>query len=156
VLRTVDLASFEGEPGSFDKALAVNVNVFWTSGAEVECVVLRRVLRPDGVVRLVYDGPEPRSAPTSGERSPPPSNATASPPTSSVIRPRRWCASRGALRRGADHLSVDLVDLAQQGVAVGRCVPVVARRVSARQHHETVDSELGEAVNESTIEPADR
>jgi SAM-dependent methyltransferase len=62
VLRNVDLAGFDGESGSFDKAFGVNVNVFWTTGAEVECAVLRRVLRPHGVVRLVYDGPAPGSA----------------------------------------------------------------------------------------------
>ena len=54
VLLNVDLAGFHGEPDQFDKAFAVNVNAFWTSPAERECEVLRRVLRPGGVLRLVY------------------------------------------------------------------------------------------------------
>ena len=57
VLHQVDLAGFEGEPARYDKVLAVNVNVFWTTSAEAECAVLARVLRPGGVVRLVYGGP---------------------------------------------------------------------------------------------------
>lgn len=58
VLRQVDLAGFDGSQDTFDKAFAVNVNVFWTSPAEAECAVLRRVLQPGGIVRLVYgDGP---------------------------------------------------------------------------------------------------
>ena len=54
VLLNVDLAGFHGEPDQFDKAFAVNVNAFWTSPAERECEVLRRVVRPGGVLRLVY------------------------------------------------------------------------------------------------------
>jgi SAM-dependent methyltransferase len=49
--------AFDGGAASVDKAFAINVNVFWTSGAEPECAVLRRVLRPGGPVRLVYEGP---------------------------------------------------------------------------------------------------
>ena len=56
-LRRCQLAAFDGGAASVDKAFAVNVNVFWTSGAEAECAVLRRVLRPGGSVRLVYEGP---------------------------------------------------------------------------------------------------
>ncbi len=41
----------------FDKALAVNVNVFWTTAAAPECETLRAVLAPGGVVHLVYGGP---------------------------------------------------------------------------------------------------
>jgi SAM-dependent methyltransferase len=62
VFRHVDLAGFGGRRDSFDKAFAVNVNVFWTGEAEAECEVLQRVLRPGGVVRLVYDaGPSGRA-----------------------------------------------------------------------------------------------
>lgn len=58
VLRQVDLAGFDGGEETFDKAFAVNVNVFWTGPAEPECAALRRVLRPGGLARLVYgDGP---------------------------------------------------------------------------------------------------
>jgi SAM-dependent methyltransferase len=55
VLERVALAGFDRAPDQFDKAFAVNVNVFWTGDAEEECAVLRRVLRPGGVLRLVYD-----------------------------------------------------------------------------------------------------
>ena len=57
LVRRCELVAFDGGPASVDKAFAVNVNVFWTSGAEAECAVLGRVLRPGGVVRLVYEGP---------------------------------------------------------------------------------------------------
>jgi SAM-dependent methyltransferase len=59
-VEQVELARFGGEPDQFDKALAVNVNVFWTTPAEAECAVLRRVLRPEGRLLLVYGGPPPR------------------------------------------------------------------------------------------------
>lgn len=60
----VDLAGFDAEEGAFDKAFAVNVNVFWTSDANPESEVLARILRPGGVVHLVYDTPSSRGAPT--------------------------------------------------------------------------------------------
>jgi cyclopropane fatty-acyl-phospholipid synthase-like methyltransferase len=56
-LQQVDLAGFAGEPDQFDKALGVNINVFWTGQADDELAVLARVLRPGGVVWLVYEGP---------------------------------------------------------------------------------------------------
>lgn len=40
---------------AFDRALAVNVNVFWTGPATVECAALARALRPGGTLCLVYD-----------------------------------------------------------------------------------------------------
>jgi SAM-dependent methyltransferase len=58
-VEPVELSRFRGEPGWFDKAFAVNVNVFWTSPADAECVVLARALRPGGTVLLVYGGPRP-------------------------------------------------------------------------------------------------
>jgi SAM-dependent methyltransferase len=57
VVHQVELAGFGGFGGFFDKAFAVNVNVFWTGEADPECGVLARVLRPGGVVHLVYGGP---------------------------------------------------------------------------------------------------
>lgn len=54
-LDQVPLGDFRGRRDQFDKAFAVNVNIFWTDDAERECAVLRRVLRPGGVLRLVYD-----------------------------------------------------------------------------------------------------
>jgi hypothetical protein len=62
VLRQVDLAGYKGAPAQFDKAFAVDVNVFWTTPADPECTVLARVLRPGGVVRLVYGRPDPGPA----------------------------------------------------------------------------------------------
>ena len=55
-LQQATLAEFRSDQ-PFDKALALNVNVFWTTPAEAECRTLRAVLAPDGVVQLVYDGP---------------------------------------------------------------------------------------------------
>jgi protein-L-isoaspartate O-methyltransferase len=52
-----DLAGFDAPASSFDKAFAVNVNVFWTGPADAELAVLRSVLRRGGVIRLVYGGP---------------------------------------------------------------------------------------------------
>jgi SAM-dependent methyltransferase len=46
--------------GRFDKALAINVNVFWLGPAK-ELAVLRRVLRPKGRLYLCYEPPS-RSA----------------------------------------------------------------------------------------------
>lgn len=69
-LRRVDLADLAGQgaagpdleggrDGRFDRVLAVNVNVFWTSDADRECATLADVLRPDGELLLVFDGPGP-------------------------------------------------------------------------------------------------
>jgi ubiquinone/menaquinone biosynthesis C-methylase UbiE len=52
-----DLAGLRGHDGAFDKAFAVNVNVFWTGSAADECTTLARVLRPGGTVLLVYETP---------------------------------------------------------------------------------------------------
>jgi cyclopropane fatty-acyl-phospholipid synthase-like methyltransferase len=56
VLRQVELAKFRGR-GPFDKAFAINVNVFWTTNADPECQVLTRVLGSDGGLWLVYEMP---------------------------------------------------------------------------------------------------
>jgi SAM-dependent methyltransferase len=57
VLQQVDLGGFRARKRSFDKAFAVNVNLFWTTGAEKECEILADVLMPGGELRLVYEGP---------------------------------------------------------------------------------------------------
>ena len=57
VLEQTDLAHLVAPPDAFDTAFAVNVNAFWTGPAEQELTVLRTVVRPGGVVRLVYEGP---------------------------------------------------------------------------------------------------
>lgn len=42
-VETTDLAGFDAKAGHFDKAFAVNVNVFWTGTADAEYTVLTRV-----------------------------------------------------------------------------------------------------------------
>jgi SAM-dependent methyltransferase len=56
VIRRMALTDADFDPGAFDRAMAVNVNLFWLHPtAELE--VLRRVLRPRGVLCLVYQPP---------------------------------------------------------------------------------------------------
>jgi SAM-dependent methyltransferase len=61
VIRRLSLAEADFPGGSFDRALAVNVNLFWLDPA-VELAVLRRVLRPGGHVCLVYEPPSQAQA----------------------------------------------------------------------------------------------
>jgi protein-L-isoaspartate O-methyltransferase len=61
-LEQVELADYQGAPSHFDKAFGVDVNLFWTTSADAEGTVLARVLRPAGLLRLVYDGPAPGGA----------------------------------------------------------------------------------------------
>ena len=49
-----DLSELRVDTASFDAALAINVNVFWTTSAERELAVLRGALRPEGRLVLVY------------------------------------------------------------------------------------------------------
>lgn len=48
--------------GRFDKALAVNVNLFWTRPARVELDLVARLPRPGGRLHLVYELPAGGSA----------------------------------------------------------------------------------------------
>ncbi|GAA0626830.1 hypothetical protein GCM10009547_32910 [Sporichthya brevicatena] len=58
-VRQVALADLDLPPASVDAAFAIDVNLFWTRDPEPELVVLRRVLRPDGRLVLVYGhGPQ--------------------------------------------------------------------------------------------------
>ena len=57
-VRQSDLDALEVEPRSFDVAFSVNVNVFWTRDAASELAVLRRALRPEGLLHVLY-GPGP-------------------------------------------------------------------------------------------------
>ncbi|WP_331271920.1 SAM-dependent methyltransferase [Motilibacter aurantiacus] len=61
-VRQCALADLEPERGSVDRAFAVNVNVFWTSGAEREVAVLAAALRPGGTLCLLYDAAAPSGA----------------------------------------------------------------------------------------------
>lgn len=59
-LRVSDLAGLDPAVGPVDAAIAVNVNVFWTSDAAAELDALKRVLAPGGRLLLAYgDGPAP-------------------------------------------------------------------------------------------------
>jgi SAM-dependent methyltransferase len=55
VLARGSLASFRCDE-RFDQAFAINVNVFWLK-PRAELAALRRVLRPDGALMLVFDPP---------------------------------------------------------------------------------------------------
>jgi SAM-dependent methyltransferase len=56
VIRRLALAEADLAPASFDRVLAVQVNVFWLEPA-AELMMLQRVLRPGGVLCLVYQPP---------------------------------------------------------------------------------------------------
>ncbi len=56
VIRRMALVDAVFPPGTFDRALAVHVNVFWR-GPAAELKVLRRIIRPRGVLCLVYQPP---------------------------------------------------------------------------------------------------
>ncbi|MDV3223337.1 MAG: class I SAM-dependent methyltransferase [Intrasporangium sp.] len=58
---TGSLGDLRGRDATVDRALTVNVNVFWTSPADAELEALRRVLRPGGLVVLAWgaEGPQP-------------------------------------------------------------------------------------------------
>jgi SAM-dependent methyltransferase len=59
-LRTVALDRLTVEPGSFDAAFSVDVNLFWAGPANRELAVLHAALRPGGVVYLCFGaGPQP-------------------------------------------------------------------------------------------------
>ena len=51
------LAGTGGLGRQFDKVFAVNVNLFWTRSAEAEFAVIEEVLRPGGVLHLIYETP---------------------------------------------------------------------------------------------------
>jgi len=44
--------------GTFDKVLAVDVNLFWVRSAHHELGVVARLLRPEGRLHLVYEPPD--------------------------------------------------------------------------------------------------
>ncbi|GGW85012.1 class I SAM-dependent methyltransferase [Streptomyces lomondensis] len=55
-VRSLEDADFAA--GSFDKVLAVNVNLFWTRPADAELTALRRWLAPGGVLCLCWEPPD--------------------------------------------------------------------------------------------------
>jgi precorrin-6B methylase 2 len=58
---TGTLADFTGRDATVDRALALNVNAFWTGPADAELEALRRALRPGGVVVLAWDAGGPQA-----------------------------------------------------------------------------------------------
>ncbi|MEU0197764.1 MULTISPECIES: class I SAM-dependent methyltransferase [unclassified Streptomyces] len=55
-VRSLEEADFAA--GSFDKVLAVNVNLFWTRPADAELTALRRWLAPAGMLCLCWEPPD--------------------------------------------------------------------------------------------------
>ncbi|GAA4973171.1 class I SAM-dependent methyltransferase [Kineococcus glutinatus] len=53
-VRLGELAGLDDPPGSFDVAFCVDVNLFWVRDAGAELAVLRRVLRPGGVLHVLW------------------------------------------------------------------------------------------------------
>lgn len=62
VLQQADLAGADLAGQRFDRAFAVNVNLFWVRPADAEIQLLHDLLRPSGVLHLVYDAPSGESA----------------------------------------------------------------------------------------------
>ena len=65
----VDLATFRPAARTFDVALAVDVNVFWTGEATAELAALDRLVAPGGRVLLAYDAPHPERAVEAARRA---------------------------------------------------------------------------------------
>jgi hypothetical protein len=61
-LETVDVAEFDPGKARFDKAFAVNVNVFWTTPATEELARIRRALEYDARLLLFYETPSAAQA----------------------------------------------------------------------------------------------
>jgi SAM-dependent methyltransferase len=56
-LLQIDLADLALAGQHFDKAFAINVNLFWARPAGAELRLIKELLRPGGVVHLVYQTP---------------------------------------------------------------------------------------------------
>lgn len=54
--------------GQFHKAFAINVNLFWVRSAAKDLEVVRRALRPDGLLYLFYEPPVPSRVPAVAKR----------------------------------------------------------------------------------------
>ena len=61
-LETVDVTDFNPGKAQFDKAFAVNVNVFWTTPATEELARIREALDHDGRLYLFYEMTSPARA----------------------------------------------------------------------------------------------
>lgn len=60
--RTASLEESAFPDASFDKVLAVNVNLFWVRSPDRELAALRRWLAPGGVLCLCWEPPDARRA----------------------------------------------------------------------------------------------
>lgn len=89
-LETVDVADFEPGTTRFDKAFAVNVNVFWTTPATEELSKIRKTLDHDGRVFLFYETPNAARAGRRSRVSPTRCVRTASQSRSSSPAPQHW------------------------------------------------------------------
>jgi SAM-dependent methyltransferase len=56
-LANVDLVRRALSGQRFDKVFAVNINLFWVRPADAELQLIKDLLRPGGVVHLVYETP---------------------------------------------------------------------------------------------------
>lgn len=58
-VRQTTLAGLAAPAYTFDKALAINVNLFWVSDPAAELTVLKHALRPGAPLHILYgaDGP---------------------------------------------------------------------------------------------------
>lgn len=59
-ILTGELADLDEAAGPFDRALALNVNAFWTGPADAELAALGRVLKPGGLVVLAWGSGGPQ------------------------------------------------------------------------------------------------
>ncbi|MFJ4976572.1 SAM-dependent methyltransferase [Streptomyces coeruleorubidus] len=62
VFHTVSLEDADFATGSFDRILAVNVNLFWTRPADRELAALGRWLVPGGLLCLCWEPPDGKRA----------------------------------------------------------------------------------------------
>lgn len=68
VFQTAALDRADLPAGQFDKVFAINVNLFWVRSAIKDLEVVRRALRPYGVLYLFYEPPCPSRVPPVAER----------------------------------------------------------------------------------------
>jgi SAM-dependent methyltransferase len=61
-LADVDLVRRALTGQHFDKVFAVNINLFWVRPADAELQLIKDLLRPSGVVHLVYETPSEEQA----------------------------------------------------------------------------------------------
>jgi cyclopropane fatty-acyl-phospholipid synthase-like methyltransferase len=66
-VETAALADLDADD-AFDKAFAINVNLFWLGPAGQELERIRRALAPDGKLFLVYEPPSAGQIPETAEK----------------------------------------------------------------------------------------